>query len=331
MLMRKPFNLGWFVEGVAAATVAKDPYQTLGVARTATDDEIRSAYRKLAKKHHPDLNPGDKSAEDRFKAATAAYELLDDPKKRGRYDAGEIDASGQPRMDRQFEWSQAAQGYGPRGAFNPGGPTATGPQDFEDIGDIFHEFLGGYRSARGKAGQQQTRGARFAVKGADVKYTMDVDFLDAALGTKKRVTMHDGRVLDITIPKGLKDAQTLRLKGQGLAGGFGGEAGDALVEMHVRSHPMFKREGDDIKIELPVSLREAVLGAKVDVPTIHGPVQVTIPKHSNTGLTLRLKGKGIDDGDQFVTLKVVLPKTIDRELEQFLARWMYADYDPRKG
>jgi DnaJ-class molecular chaperone len=298
--------------------VVKDPYQTLGVARTATPDEIRAAYRKLAKKHHPDLNAGDKAAEERFKAISVAYDLLDDPKRRARFDSGEIDAAGQPRMDRNFEWT-SADGAPPRG----------GP-DFEDIGDIFHEFLGGYRSARGRAGPQQ-RGTRFAVKGADVKYTMDVDFLDAAQGAKKRVTMHDGRVLDITIPKGLKDGQTLRLKGQGLAGGFGGEPGDALVEMRVRLHPMFKREGDDIKIEVPVSLREAVLGAKIDVPTIHGPVSVTIPKHSNTGLTLRLKGKGINDGDAFVTLKVMLPKTIDRELEQFLARWMYADYDPRKS
>lgn len=311
--------------------MAKDPYQTLGVARTATADEIRSAYRKLAKKHHPDLNPGDKAAEEKFKSVTAAYDLLNDAKQRARYDAGEIDASGQPRMDRQFEWSAAQHGFGQRGGFSPGGPVGGEPRDFEDIGDIFHEFLGGYRSARGRAGQQPPRGTRFAVKGADVKYTMDVDFLDAALGAKKRVTMHDGRILDISIPKGLKDGQTLRLKGQGLSGGFGGEAGDALVEMHVRPHALFKREGDDIKVELPVSLREAVLGAKVDVPTIHGPVQVNIPRHSNTGLTLRLKGKGIDDGDQFVTLKVMLPKTIDRELEQFLARWMYADYDPRKG
>ena len=299
--------------------MAKDPYQTLGVARTASDDEIRAAYRKLAKKYHPDLNAGDKTAEETFKSVTAAYELLDDPKLRARYDAGEIDANGQPRMGRQFEWTTA----------NGGAPRGT--PDFEDIGDIFHEFLGGYRSARGRAGTGTGRGARFAVKGADVKYTMDADFLDAVLGAKKRVTMHDGRVLDIAIPKGLKDGQTLRLKGQGLAGGFGGEAGDALVEVHVRSHPMFKREGDDIKLEVPVSLREAVLGGKVEVPTIHGPVTVTIPKHSNTGLTLRLKGKGINEGDEFVTLKVMLPKTIDRELEQFLARWMYADYDPRKS
>ncbi len=171
--------------------MAKDPYQTLGVARTASEDELRTAYRKLAKKFHPDLNSGDKGAEEKFKAVSAAYELLEDPKTRAKYDAGEIDAAGQPRMDRQFEWTTAG---GPRG-----------PADFEDIGDIFHEFLGGYRSARGRAGAgPQQRGTRFAIKGADVKYTMDADFLDAAAGAKKRVTMHDGRVLDINIPKGLR-------------------------------------------------------------------------------------------------------------------------------
>ena len=296
--------------------MARDPYQALGVAQSASADEIRSAYRKLAKKHHPDLNPNDKSAEERFRAVTAAYEILDDPKTRARYDAGEIDSNGQPRMDRQFEWSTTA-----------GEPRGTPP--FEDIGDIFHEFLGGYRSARGRA-QSAPRGARFSVQGADVKYTMECDFLDAALGAKKRVTMHDGRSLDISIPVGFKDGQTLRLKGQGLPGQFGGEPGDALVEVRVRPHAMFKRDGNDIRCDLPISLREAVMGGRVEAPTIHGPVVVSIPKPANSGATLRLKGKGVAGGDQYVTLKIMLPKTIDREFEQFLARWMYADYDPRK-
>jgi DnaJ-class molecular chaperone len=318
--------------------VAKDPYQVIGVPRTASQEDLRAAYRKLAKKYHPDVNSGDKSAEEKFKAVTAAYDVLSDEKKRAQYDAGQIDASGQPRMDRQYEWS--FQEGGPRG---PAGTAGRSNREFEDIGDIFGEFFGGYRQARGRAGgarqpgpggarqQGPSGGARFAVRGADVKYTMDADFIDAALGATKRTTMHDGRVLDIAIPKGLKDGQTLRLRGQGLPGAFGGEPGDALVEVTVRPHPTFKCEGDTIRVEVPISLREAVLGGKIEVPTISGAVTVTVPKHSNTGRTLRLKGKGIDGGDELITLKVVLPKAIDRELEQFLDRWMYADYNPRKS
>jgi DnaJ-class molecular chaperone len=320
--------------------LAKDPYQILGVARSAASDEIRAAYRKLAKLHHPDLNPGNKAAEERFKAISSAYDVLDDDTKRARYDAGEIDGDGQVRTDRHFEWAFAEANAAARG----------GRAEFEDIGDIFHEFLGGYRSARGRAKAgggggaprsesahsqsahgQSTQGPRVAIRGSDVKYTMDTDFIDAALGAKKRVTMHDGRSLEIIIPKGLKDGVTLRLKGQGFEGQFGGEAGDALVEMHVHAHPVFKCDGNDIRIDFPVSLREAVMGGKVEVPTIYGPVAVNVPRHANSGLTLRLKGKGINDGDQFVTLKVMLPKIIDREFEQFLARWAYADYDPRKA
>jgi len=305
--------------------VAKDPYQVLGVQRTATQDELRKAYRKLAKRYHPDVNPGDKTAEENFKAVTAAYDLLSDEKKRAQFDAGAIDASGQPRMDRQFEWAFSDQPQG-------GGAGPRGPREFEDMGDIFSEFFGGYRQARGRTGPGGARREQFSTKGADVKYTMDVDFLDAANGTTKRVTMHDGRVLDVNIPKGLKDGQTIRLRGQGLSGMLGGEAGDALVEVTVKPHPTFKRDADNtVRVDVPISLREAVNGGSIEVPTITGPVVVNVPKHSNTGRVLRLKGKGIDGADQLITLKVALPKTIDRELEQFVARWTFADYDPRKS
>lgn len=311
--------------------MAKDPYQVIGVPRGASQEELRKAYRKLAKKYHPDVNAGDKAAEEKFKAVTAAYDLLSDDKKRAQYDAGQIDATGQPRMDRQFEWS--FQDGAPHGAQGFG--SGRGNREFEDIGDIFNEFFGGYRQARGRTGGGRQPGAgsggRFAVRGADVKYTMDAEFLDAALGATKRTTMHDGRVLDIAIPKGLKDGQTLRLKGQGLPGAFGGDAGDALVEVTIKPHPLFKRDGDTVRVEVPISLREAVLGGKIEVPTISGTVTVTVPQHSNTGRTLRIKGKGIDGGDQLIMLKIALPKTIDRELEQFLDRWTYADYNPRKG
>ena len=304
--------------------MAKDPYKVLGVQRSATQDELRKAYRALAKQYHPDVNPGDKAAEENFKAVTAAYDLLSDEKKRAQFDAGAIDASGQPRMDRQFEWAFNDQPQGGQGPRNP--------REFEDMGDIFSEFFGGYRQARGRAGAGGARREGFSVKGADVKYTMDVDFLEAANGTTKRVTMHDGRVLDVNIPKGLKDGQTIRLRGQGLAGMLGGEPGDALVEITLKPHPTFKRDADNtIRVDVPISLREAVNGGSIEVPTISGPVVVNVPKQSNTGRVLRLKGKGIDGADQLITLKVALPKTIDRELEQFVARWTFADYDPRKG
>jgi DnaJ-class molecular chaperone len=310
--------------------VAKDPYKVLGVPRSASQDDLRKAYRKLAKQFHPDVNPGDDAAEENFKAITAAYDLLSDEKKRAQFDAGAIDASGQPRMDRQFEWAFNDQ---PPGGGGGGGPR--NPREFDDMGDIFSEFFGGYRQARGRAGggaRREGADGRFSVKGADVKYTMDVDFLEAANGATKRVTMHDGRVLDVNIPKGLKDGQTIRLRGQGLSGVLGGEAGDALVEIAIKPHPTFKREADNtIRVDVPISLREAVNGGSIEVPTISGTVMVNVPKHSNTGRVLRLKGKGIDGADQLITLKVALPKTIDRELEQFVARWTFADYDPRKS
>ena len=299
--------------------MTKELYDLLGVPRTASQDEIRRAYRALAKKYHPDLNPDDKSAEDKFKAVTAAYDLLSDEEMRGRYDRGEVDAAGQPRREAQYEWANSRTG-------------GTGGQsEMDDLGDIFNEFFGGYRQARQRSGEGgQRRTSRFAVKGADIQYTMEIDFLEAALGASKRVTMHDGRTLDLTIPKGLKDAQTLRLKGKGMAGAMGGEAGDALVVVTVRPHTQFERDGNNIRVDLPISLSEAIAGGRVEVPTIHGVVTATIPKGSSTGRTLRLKGKGISGGDQFVSLKIVLPKTIDRELESFIERWNFADYNPRK-
>lgn len=309
-------------------------YDLLGVKRDASPDELRRAYRKLAKQYHPDLNPNDKAAEEKFKALTAAYDLLSDPDMRARYDHGDIDASGQPRRGPQFEW----------GAAGAGARRQPGPDPDVDLGDIFNEFFGGYRDARNKSGpgadksgpkgagrkQAGPGGGRFAIKGADIQYSMTVEFLDAARGASRRVTMHDGRVLDINIPAGLKSGQTLRLKGQGMPGVMGGEAGDALVEIEVRPHPIFERDDNAIKMELPISLTEAIKGGSVEVPTITGTVTMNVPAGSNSGRVLRLKGKGIKGDDQFVTLKIVLPKTIDRELEQFIQRWTFADYNPRK-
>jgi DnaJ-class molecular chaperone len=301
---------------------ANDPYSIIGVKREASQDEIRSAYRKLAKKHHPDLNPGKKEAEARFKEITAAYDLLSDPEKRARFDRGEIDASGAERPDHAYyrRYAEGANGAKYR--------TESGAGD-DDLGDIFADLFGG--QARGSAGGQ----GGIRLRGADRPFSMTVGFLDAARGTKTRLTLEPGRSLDVTIPAGFKDGQILRLQGQGDPGFGGGPPGDALIEVHVAPHAFFRREGDDIHIEVPVTLPEAVLGGKITVPTIAGPVAVTVPKGSDTGTVLRLKGRGIAaggrQGDQLVTLKIELGTTPDAELEAFLREWgPRHPHDPRR-
>src|SRR5271166_3079169 len=209
-----------------------DPYQTLGLTKTATDEDIRKAYRKLAKEHHPDLNPGNKEAEARFKDISAAYSLLSDPEKRRAYDAGEIDASGQPQAERRFYRDYA----GPSGGFRYEQPEDLG--GFADLGDIFADLMRGRRG--GGAGGAETQ---FRMRGGDLHYTLPVDFLEAVNGARKRVDMPDGRTLDIAIPAGVEDGQTLRLKGQGSPGPGGGPAGDALITVTVLPHPVFRREG----------------------------------------------------------------------------------------
>src|SRR5262249_51638318 len=259
--------------------MAEDPYKVLGVPRDASDEEIRRAYRKLAKELHPDLNPANRAAaEERFKKVSAAYDIGGDPDKRRRYDRGEIDANGEQR--RSYYRSQAGTGpFGGRAGRRAG-------DDF-GFGDIFSDLFGGMR---GRAGAE---GGPFAAPGRDVRYTLEVEFLEAATGVKKRVTMPDGGVLDLAVPEGVSDGQVLRLKGRGAAGGRGGEPGDALVEIKVKPHPRFKRVGDDIELDLPVTIDEAVLGAKIEVPTISGRVQLTIPKGASSGRPFRLKRKGV--------------------------------------
>jgi DnaJ-class molecular chaperone len=301
-----------------------DPYQTLGVAKTATEDEIRKAYKKLAKKHHPDLNPGDKAAEDRFKDISAAYTMLTDPEKKRAYDAGEIDESGAPKAERRFyrDFADAGAGFRYGRAEDVGG--------FEDLGDIFGDVLRGRRGARGPEG-----GAQFRLRGADAAYTLPIDFLEAVNGAKKRVDMPDGKTLDIAIPAGIEDGQTLRLKGQGGAGLGGGPAGDALITVTVRPHPVFRREGADIKSTIPITLNEALSGGPVQVETITGPVSLKIPKHSNTGRVLRLRGKGVQGpakGDHLAELQVVMPPHPDERLADFIAEWEREHpYNPRQG
>jgi DnaJ-class molecular chaperone len=301
--------------------VAADPYETLGVKRDATQDDIRAAYRKLAKQLHPDLNPGDAKAEEKFKSVTAAYDLLGDPDKRARFDRGEIDASGaerpRERYYRDFHGAQAHQ--------HPYGSTA-GFSDFMDADDILSDLF-----ARRQSGRTQ-----FRVRGPDLHYRLEVEFLEAVNGATKRITLPDGATLDVTIPPGTRNGQILRLRGKGGAGIGGGEPGDALIEIGVRPHPFFSRRDDNIDIEVPITLREAVLGAKLDVPTPAGQVRMSVPKGANSGTRLRLRGKGVarpdgSRGDEYVTLKVVLPDKPDAELEEFARRWSGQEsHNPRR-
>ncbi|WP_018700227.1 DnaJ C-terminal domain-containing protein [Amorphus coralli] len=310
--------------------MAQNPYEILGVARDASQDEIRKAYRKLAKANHPDLNPGDAAATERFSEIASAYDILGDTEKRGRFDRGEIDATGAERPDPRYyrEYADA-----------PGGhpyASSAGYEDMGDMSDFFSEIFGARARAGGHPGGQQD-GQTIRMRGQDVRYHLEIDFLEAVTGATRRVTMPDGKALDIAIPEGLRDGQTIRLKGQGGPGYGGGPAGDAFVEVSVRPHPRFTREGDDIVLVLPIALDEAVLGAKVEVPTTTGRVSMTIPKGASGGQTLRLRGKGVKTrggghGDQLVRLQVKMPETIDDELAAFMETWRESHrYDPRKG
>ena len=283
-----------------------DPYQTLGVKKNASQEEIQKAYRQLAKKHHPDLNPGNKQAEEKFKEVSAAYDLLGDADKRARFDRGEIDEQGTERPRQRFyrDFADDSHAYANDAGF----------ADFAGAEDIFSQFFN--REGR----------ANIRMRGSDVRYSLPLDFLDAINGGKRQIALPDGSTLDVTIPPGTRDGQILRLRGKGRPGVNGGPAGDALIEIEVLPHRVFTLKGDDIHAELPISLREAVLGGKVKAPTPSGSVAVTVPKWSNTGTVLRLKGKGAprpdgSKGDEFLTLKVMLPEKPDVELEKFVAQW----------
>lgn len=287
-----------------------DPYVTLGVSRTATGDEIRAAFRKLAKKHHPDLNPGDSTAAGRFKAISAAHELLSDPDKRARFDRGEIDATGAEKPPEQPFYRDFAQGAGRRYA------SAQGQEiDPEELDELLANF-----------------GARPRRDGRDLHYALTVSFLDAANGAQRRLTMPDGSTLDVTIPAGVEDGQVLRLRGKGTPARVAkGRPGDALIEVQVAPHKFFRRNGRDIELDLPVTLKEAILGGKVSVPTIGGPVTMTLPPNAS-GKRMRLKGRGIAGGDQYVVPRPVMPDADEPELAKLLAGWTPRhDRNPREG
>ncbi|MDA9506440.1 molecular chaperone DnaJ [Bradyrhizobium sp. CCBAU 11386] len=300
----------------------KDPYETLGITRSATDKEIKTAFKKLARKFHPDLHPSDKEAEAKFKAISAANDLLKDKEKRRRFDAGEIDVSGaerpQERFFRDFADGPAYTSHAARDGF--------------DSNEDLEEFL-----AKAFAGRGQRSERAFRARGQDVSYVLPVAFVDAASGATRTITLPDGKTLEVTVPEGAEDRQMLRLKDQGMPGYGGGPPGDAYVELHIQPHPFFHRKDDNIHVEIPVTLREAVLGGRIEVPTITQPVAVTVPKGSNSGTTLRLRERGIRNrktgqrGHQLITLRVILPTAEEPELVEFLQAWRPKNpQDPRK-
>ena len=307
--------------------MAADPYATLGVQRTASEKDIKSAYRKLAKELHPDRNKDNPKAAERFSDVTKAYDLLSDKDKRARFDRGEIDADGNPAMP--FGGGFGGGGFRPGAGGGAGGFSA---RDFEgfgageetDLSDLFEGLFGRggspFGGARGAGGGRRQAPPR---RGANIAYRLKVPFVDAAASKPQRITLADGGTIDLKLPAGVEDGTQMRLKGKGESGPGG--SGDALVTVQIEPHPFFTRDGDDVRLELPVTLDEAVRGAKVKVPTVDGPVMLTIAPGSGSGKVLRLKGKGFSRkgggrGDQLVTLEIELPENLD-DLTKRLDGW----------
>jgi DnaJ-class molecular chaperone len=307
----------------------RDPYQVLGVPKSATAAEIKSAFRKLAKKYHPDQST-DPKAKEKFAEASGAYEIVGDDKKRGAFDRGEIDAEGKPRAP-QFEGFGAGRrsAGGDFRGFNFDGGGADFPRGgFEH--DIFSELFSG-RGGR-------SAGAGFAARGEDYAVTAIVPLEMVTTGGPWRVTLPTGKSLDVDIPKGVEEGKAIRLRGQGAAGSGGGPAGDALVTVRYAEHPIYKVVGRDLRLQLPVTLYEAVLGAKVRVPTLHGAVEAAIPAGSSSGRTLRFRGRGLPAhgkaaaGDLFAEVRISLPPAEDPDLAALMREWRdKKPYDPRSG
>lgn len=296
----------------------RDPYQVLGVSSSASPEEIKAAYRKLARTLHPDLNPDNALAEEQFKEASAAYDLLSDPAKRGRFDRGEINADGSPRAPFGGRAKAGAAGAGRAGSQ---GRRSWSFDSMFGEDDLFSDIFS--RASKGPGGRQNTAPQR----GADANYRLHISFEEAALGCTRAVSLTNGKKVTVKVPPGSEDGKILRLKGMGAPGSLGGADGDALVELRLKPHPLFTRDGQDVIAEVPVTLAEAVLGEKIMVPTIDGRVQVTIPEGSNTGTTLRLRGKGLppateggERGDQLVRLKIVLEDPADPKLKSLVKK-----------
>jgi DnaJ-class molecular chaperone len=314
----------------------RDPYSVLGVSKSADSAEIKKAFRKLAKKYHPDQSK-DPKAKERFAEVSAAYEILGDEKKKAQFDRGEIDAEGKPRFHGFEGFDHGPFGHrtyagGGPGAehfeFNFGGrPGAQGFDPSDLFGDLFGGGLGG-RRGRG-------RGAA-APRGEDVTTSVTISLVDAVKGSTARVTLPTGRTLEVSIPAGIEDGKQIRLKRQGHPSPYGGEAGDAIVTVRIAKHPHFRIDGRDLRLDLPITLYEAILGAKVNVPTLDGMVELAIPAGSNGGRTLRLRGKGLPNpqgerGDLLVTLRIVLPDEPDTELINLMRKWeSQKPYNPRR-
>ena len=310
----------------------RDPYTVLGVTKGASAADVKKAFRRLAKQYHPDQST-DAKAKDKFAEVGAAYEILGDEKKRAAYDRGEIDAEGKPKFH-GFETT----GAGERGGFENfnfgGGAGRGGRAGGFDAADIFADLFGGASTARTRSGGfgQQT-----PVKGEDVQAAVTVSLADSVHGASARVSLPTGRDLDVAVPAGIEEGRQIRLKGQGQPGERNGPAGDAIVTVHIAKHPLFRVEGADLRLDLPITLYEAVLGGKVNVPTLEGQVEMGIPAGSNGGRTLRLRGKGLASsrnarGDLLVALRIVLPEAPSAEVTS-AARHLAenAPYDPRKA
>jgi DnaJ-class molecular chaperone len=303
----------------------RDPYEVLGVSRTASEAEIKSAFRKLAKKHHPDTNKTDPKAKERFNEANAAYEIVGDKAKRKQFDRGEIGADGKPRFQ-QGPGFGGFEGFGQRGPQpgQGGGRTfrwSTGGDEGFDSDDILSDILGGFGRGRTQQRPQQ--------RGEDFNAHAAVTLEQLVRGDKVRVELPSGRTVEVAIPPGTRSGQAIRLKGQGRNGAYGGPAGDALITIEFVPHPVFRVDGDTLRRDVSITLDEAVLGAKVRVPTLDGPVTLTVPPNSSGGRALRLKGKGLpraggDFGDLLVNLRIVLPEGGDPDLEALMQKWRNA-------
>lgn len=305
--------------------MAKDPYKLLGVSKSASDDEIRKAYRSLAKKYHPDVNKDKPAMAEKFKEISAAYSLLSDKEMKKRYDSGQVDGSGQqqnPFGGMGGGRSPFSTGFGGMGGMGGGRRGQMGGGD--DMADLFSSLFG--MNMGGQMGGQQQR-RRPPQKGADIRYKITLPFVDAITGGTKKLTGG----LTVKIPKGVEDGQTLRVIGKGKDGVNGGPKGDAKVEISIKPHKHFTRDGKKLRLTLPISLQEAVLGGSISVPLPGGDVDLKLPAGSNTGQKMRLKGKGIAGGDLIVTLQIILAKGDASALKDWAETTKHPEFDPRKG